>query len=382
MAGKIGRIFIVVVFLLVLYVPMMQQVFKPITNEYTLYGSYTEAKDTSLTSVTWFACEYQKHKEEFLNENFGFREFFVKLDNEITYSIYKDLKLLDVFRGKNGYFFNSSFFNTYSGRDYKGDAYADSLFTYILKLNELMTSKKKKLMVCFAPCKESFYSEHLPDSCLPYIREKNYYTYYKSKIVKSNIPVLDLNEYFLQLKSNSPYPLFVKGAVHWTTYGTFVAMDTLFNRIGYELGKKTLQIKLSSFVLSDSARDNDDDIVRALNLLRRVKGETLAYPSWEFTNEKDSDIYKPKVMVIGDSFYMNLNNTYVPARVFSKDSYFLYYFLITLPNSPEKRSTAIGELDLAGELTDTDIIVLFFNIGRLDDFHFESTHQLFGLKNN
>ena len=369
-----------VVFLAVLYVPMIQHVFKPITNEYTLYGSYTEAKDTLFTGSTWFNASYQKREEKFLNENFGFREFFVKLDNEITYSVYKDLKLLDVFRGKDGYFFNSSFFNTYSGRDYKGDSYADSIFNYIIKLNELMASKKKKLMVCFAPCKESFYSEYLPDSCLPYIRKKNYYSYYKDQINKNNIPVLDLNEYFLQLKSGSPYPLFVKGAVHWTTYGTFVAMDTLFKRIGHEIGKKTLQIKLSSFDVTDSARDNDDDIIKAMNLLRRIEGETLAYPSWQFTNENDSNIYKPKVMVIGDSFYMNLNTTYVPARVFSKDSYFLYYFLITLPNSPEKKSTPIGELDIEGELTDTEIIVLFFNIGRLDDFHFESTHKLFGIK--
>lgn len=361
---------------------MIQQFFKPFNNEFTLYGSYTEAKDTLLSSSTWFSADYQKMKEKFLNENFGFREFFVKLDNEITFSVYKDLKLLDVFRGKNGYFFNSSFFHTYSGRDYKGDLYADSLSSYILKLNELMSSKKKKLMVCFAPCKESFYSEYLPDSCLPYISQKNYYSYYKSKMKKSNIPVLDLNEYFLQLKSRSPYPLFVKGAVHWTTYGTFVAMDTLFRRVEHEIGKKMLQIELTSFELSDSARGNDDDIIKAMNLMGKVKGETLAYPKWQFTNENDSTIYKPKVMVIGDSFYMNLNDTYIPARVFSKDSYFLYYFLITLPYSSEKRSTPIGELDLAAEFANTDIIVLFFNIGRLDDFHFESTHKLFHINKN
>jgi hypothetical protein len=375
-----ARIGLIIIFLLVLYIPMIQQFCKPFNNEYTLYGSYTEAKDTMLTSATWFNAEYQGKEEKFLNENFGFREFFVKLDNQITYSVFNDLKLLDVFKGKDGYFFNSSFFGTYSGRDFKGKKYADSLFTYVLNLNELMTSKKKKLMVCFAPCKESFYPEYLPDSCRPQLGNLSYYTYYKQKLEDSHIPVLDLNTYFQKLKGRSNYPLFVRGAVHWTTYGTFVAMDTLFKRVAYETNKKTLQIRLKSIVMSDTARGNDDDIIKAMNLLQPIKGERLAYPTWGFANDDDTDIVKPKVMVVGDSFYMNINDTWIPSKVFSKDSYFLYYFLITVPYSDEKRSGPIGELDLAKEFSDTEILILFFNIGRLDDFHFESTHRLFGIK--
>jgi len=380
MMGKAGRIGLIILFLLVLYVPMMQQFFKPFNNEYTLYGSYTEAKDTAFTKTTWFGGKYQGKEEKFLNENFGFREFFVKLDNEITYSVYGDLKLLDVFRGKDGYFFNSSFFNTYWGRDYKGDRYADSIFNYVLKLNELMTSKKKKLLVCFAPCKESYYEEYLPDSCHEFRQGNNYYMHYREKLKENKIPVLDLDKHFKHLKLTARYPLFAKGAVHWTTYGTFLAMDTLFKRVAYETNENTLQIQLTSLKASDTARDNDDDIIKAMNLLRPIKSERLGYPTWKFANDGDTSVRKPKVMVIGDSFYMNINNTWIPNKVFSKDSYFLYYFLITVPYADDKKSTPIGEFDLAGELADTDILILFFNIGRLDDFHFESSNKLFGIK--
>jgi hypothetical protein len=102
-----------------------------------------------------------------------------------------------------------------------------------------------------------------------------------------------------------------------------------------------------------------------MNLLRRVNTEKLAYPTIEYEHNNDS-CEKPKVMIIGDSFFYGLNNTWIPGKVFSKETYFLYYFKTANPFDPSKKGGPVEELDLNEELKNTDIVILFFSTGHLD----------------
>lgn len=364
---KALKFILIGVFVMFLFVPITQQFITIYTNDQELEGAYIAGTDTCLNSSTWHSRIYQDKKEGFLNENFGFRNLLVKLNNQIDYSVFEDNNLPDIFRGKNGYLFNSSFFNSFSGRSYNGDRYADSVFNTVKTLNDYLVARNKKLLVCFAPCKESYYTEFLPDTCLPFIKKQSYYSYYKQKLIANNIPLLDYNSYFLSLKKNIPHPLFAKGAVHWTTYGTYIALDTLLERISFELHKKTYQIRIKSVQISDTARANDDDITRTMNLLYKVKSEKLAYPEVEYVNSKDS-CYTPKVVIVGDSYFSCLNETWIPLSFFSKESYFLYYYIRSIPYDSRKQDLLVKELNMQKELENTDIVILFYTIGRLTDF--------------
>jgi len=358
---------IALVFLLFLFVPMIQQRYKFLSEDLPLYGAYNNTNDTSCSPETWLSGVYQERTQGYLNENFGFRNYLVRLNSQIDFSVYGSHKLLDVFKGKKDYMFNSSFFNSYSGRSYRGNKYADSVFKTIQHLNNWLVARNKKLLVCFAPCKESFYTEYLPDSCLPYIKQENYYNYYKRKLKETNIPFLDYNTYFLNLKKKAPYPLFAEGAVHWTVYGTYIALDTLLKRVSAEINRKTYLIKLSSYEVTDTARFTDDDIFRTMNLLKPIDSRKLAYPKVEYINGKD-DCYKPKVLIVGDSYYSCLNETWVPVSVFSKESYYLYYYVLAKPYDGNKKDIYIKDMNVKKELDNTDLVILFYNIGRLDDF--------------
>jgi len=358
---------IALVFLLVLFTPMIQQRFKFSQEDLPLYGAYNNTKDTVFNSETWLSGVYQERTQGYLNENFGFRNFLVRLNSQIDFSVYGSHKLLDVFKGKNDYMFNSSFFNSYSGRSYRGDRYADSVFKTIQQLNDWLVARNKKLLVCFAPCKESFYTEHLPDTCLPFIKQENYYNFYKKRIQESNIPLLDYNTYFLKLKRKLPYPLFTQGAVHWTTYGTYLALDTLLKRVSGEINRKMNLINITSVELSDTPRFSDDDIFKTMNLLKKLNSEKLAYPRIKMLNFEDS-CYKPKALIVGDSYYSCLNDTWLPLHVFSKESYYMYYYVLAKPYDGNKKDEYIKDMNVYKELEGTDIVILFYNIGRLDEF--------------
>ncbi len=361
------KILLLLLTLLVVSIPLIQQQFKFIPDNCTLSGAFNEATDTTLNYSTWFNRNYQGKKELYLNENFGFRNFLVKLYKQIDFSFFKEINLPDVFIGKNDYLFSSSFFNCYSGRVYKGDKFSDSVFTNVQRLNDWLVARNKKLLLCITPSKESFYSEFLPDSCLPFINKKNYYSYYKQKALSNNIPLLDFNTYFLQIKKKSPYLLFNKNGLHWTTYGTYLALDSLLKKMSSELNKKLNLIRLSSFTLSDSAMYTDDDIGETMNLLSKIKSEKLAYPKVEYVYNQDS-CYKPKVMIIGDSFYQSISTTWIPSSFFSKESWFLYYLTLAIPYDPNKKNEPYSKTDLEKELENTDIVLFFFSVGRLDEF--------------
>ncbi len=373
--NRFFKAILLLLILIILLAPMMQRLLKLFPDNYVLHGYFVQTKDTTLSYTNWFSGIFQTAKEKGVNERFGFRNLLVRLNNQINFSVYKEFNVVNVFKGKNDYLFSSDFFNSYSGIGYKGNRYADSVFTGLQNLNDFLISKNKKLLICFTPCKESFYPEFLPDSCLPQIKKENYYSSYKQKIISSHIPFLDYNNYYQKIKVTSPYSLFTQGAVHWTRYGAYKALDTLLKRVSFEINKKINLFRFKSFLLSDSAMYFDDDISRAMNLLKKVNSEKLAYPEVEYIYPMDS-CYKPKVLIIGDSFFYGLNNTWIPLAFFSKESYFLYYFRQALSYDNDKKEIPVSDLNISRELENTDIVILFFSIGTLNGFPYGATSMI------
>ena len=125
---KVFKVITLIFVCLVLCLPMMQSVFKLFPEKHALHGSFAIAQDTVLNADTWFEKTFQEKEETYLNENFGFRNFLVRLNNQIDFSVYDNFHVNDVFKGKNDYLFSYGFYQGYSGKSFKGDQYTDSVF--------------------------------------------------------------------------------------------------------------------------------------------------------------------------------------------------------------------------------------------------------------
>lgn len=352
--------------------PAVQQFYPFITPEKPLNGYFEISKDTVLNSDTWFDRTYQEKKENYLNENFGFRPFLVRVNNHFNFVFFNELNVKNLMRGKNNYLYTTDFLDSYSGRTFNGkELHADSVFSDLQKLNDTLLRMNKKLLICIAPCKESYYPEFLPDSCREKLSKQTYYTYYRSKFLSSNIPFLDYNDYFLKLKPNAKHPIFTQGALHWTSYAAGLAMDTLFKRVRYEIRKNMNLVKIKSLELSREPRQDDDDECKSMNLLKPLNTEELAYPSFEYLYNQDT-CYRPKIFVLGDSFYYQINNTWVPVKIFSEESYFMYYFrtAISYGGKPDQD---VSSVDIKKELKNTDLVILLYSVGNLTGFPYNAT---------
>jgi len=350
---------------LVLLIPLIQNIFT-LTKEEPLKGAYAKVEPAEATRENWMERTYQEAMEKVIDRQFGFRDRLVRLDNQLNYSLFGIINVVDVYKGKNDFLYSVNFTRNYTGKDYKGDAHVDSVVIKLGKINKWLRSKNKRLLVCIAPCKESYVPEFLHDSIKGWMSEKNYYKSYIGRYRNAGIPVLDYHNYFQKMKDTISYPLFVGGAVHWTAYGAGLALDTMLKRIAFETGKNVNTVRLGNLEISTEPRKDDNDIYDAMNLLREPRHDRYAYPALHF-NLPDSAAYKPKVLIIGDSFFYGLNNTWIPLAAFSKESYFLYYFKngLAFNNTPD---TPVDQMDMMKEIEDTDIIILFGSIGTMDIF--------------
>ncbi len=343
--------FLLSTLLLVLFLPMLQNVLHLLEKTYPLKGDVQLAGDMDFEKHKWFNAEYQEQKEKYVNDNFGFRSLFVRLNNQIAYSLFHKPKAKGVIIGKENYLYEESYINAYTGKDYLGDDSIQHTINRLTFINDTLKKLNKHLVIVFAAGKASFYPEFIPDKYLP-ILEKTNYKSLSSGCNKAQLNVIDFNKWFVENKKTSPYPLYPQQGVHWSTYGTALAADSLIKKI------ETLQHihaphLLFKGVTMQQAHDVDYDIADGMNLLFKIKGFDVAYPNM-LTIDATNKV-KPKVLVISDSFYWGMYNLGI-ANCFQGD-HFWYYNKQVYPESFTKETFAEDQ-DLKTTIDSHDVIVI------------------------
>jgi hypothetical protein len=310
--------FIILLSLSVLQAKLLHRFIK----EKSLYGSVAPPRDTALSFNTWFSADYQGIKEKKLNYYFGFRTEFIKLHNQLEWSLFKSISSPRVISGKNDFLFYQADINGYNGTIYSG---VDSIKTNVIKLkyiNNVLEKLNKKLLVIIAPNKSDIYSELLPDS-LQAIKGPSNYSVYAKLLKEDSIPFIDFNKYFKAEKSNSPFPLFSPYGSHYSIYGACKAGDSIIHYIEKTTGEELPLAQIDS-IKEERPTGSDVDLIYLMNLSSplQCKG-LLAYPAISIKENKTS--YKPKVLIIGDSFFSVLIDYYHILNFFSAQSSFWYY---------------------------------------------------------
>lgn len=278
------------ILLVLLVVPALQYFVEPIELE-PLKGAITDPVKSDFTLKKWFSGAYQEQEEKYLNESFGFRALFVRINNQLTFNIFKKAKAKGVIIGKNGYLFEEHYIESYYGEDFIG---VDSIRHRMERLKYIqnrLAKMNKTLLMVFAPGKASFYPEFIPDE-LKRVKKITNYEQHLRMAKKMGINYIDFNRYFMDHKRSSPYPLYPKHGIHWSYYGSCLAADSIVKYLE-RIRKIDMPNITWNKVEMDNPRENDYDIGDGLNLLFTLKGEKLAYPVLQFEHGKD------KTFVVG-----------------------------------------------------------------------------------
>ena len=345
----IKKVLLITIFIVLLIPSFYKIVYK--AEIHPLKGDVLLPNDVVFNKLDWLNADYQQKKEEYLNAGFGLRSLFVRANNQIAYSLFSKAKANGVIIGKENYLYEEDYIKSYYGKNYIGD---DSIAHTIARLkfiSDTLTKLGKQLLVVFAPGKASFYPEYIPDSYLP-INEKTNYKSFSSAAIASKLNIIDFNKWYVDNKQKSKYPLYPKYGIHWSTYGTVLAADSLTKKIG-ELRQIVLpKIKITDIQLSKPF-DSDYDIADGMNLLFKNKSFDMAYPKTMIESANGSA--KPKVLVISDSFYWGLYNMGI-SNCF-QDDHFWYYNKQVFPESATNELLT-DNLNIGDEFIKHDIFVI------------------------
>ena len=357
--------------LLILIFPAFQQVTGLIRVKW-LKGSIEAVATKPFTVKNWLSGEYQEQNEKYQNDNFGFRNAFIRLNNEISFDFFKKARANGVIIGKENYLFEENYIKAYYGTDFIGKDSIEHRMKRLKFVQDTLSKLNKDLVLIFAAGKGTYYSEFFPDE---FVTKKGITNYeYHLKWAKSlHINYIDFNSYFLKNKKTTKYPLYPQYGIHWSKYGMCLAADSIIHFI-----EKKRSIDMNAIywdqVDMENPKEEDYDIADGMNLIFKLGSFKMGYPQLKFENSPQK--IKPNLLVISDSYYWGMYN-FGLSQVFDK-SHFWYY---NKEIYPETFSSPLAPLDvdLKKEINDHDVILLMSTQATLPDLGWGFIERMYQL---
>lgn len=331
----------------------VQQKFR-LKYEYPLAGAVTLSEKPAFSFKGWFDDSFQNQYQKYVNEHFGFRNYLVRLNNQLAFSLFNKAKANGVIIGKENYLYEKNYIKAYYGLDSISN---DSIETRLAKFKFVQDTLKKlniDLLLVYAPGKASYFPEYIPESEKPAKSFQTNYDRYIAFSKKLGVNFIDYHSYFNAQKTKTKYPLYPKFGIHWSSYGRDLVLDSLVHYIEKFKGIDLNDITFSQPVLSDSMRESDYDIADGMNLLFKLKPTPLAYSTVTFENNPSKT--KPKLLVVADSYWWSIYNLGISNQVFN-DGKFWFYNQQVFPESATQ-PTNTSQLNLKTELESRDLILL------------------------
>lgn len=360
---------------LILFILLSVLAFAPMVQEHLhvpkvkpLAGVSPQAKIPKLTWDNFHSGHYQRSLERYLRQHYGYRPVTIRWYNQYLWDFYHKTYTQSVLTfGKEGWLYEPWFVEDYyHGGTYnqKKDSLAlakgfDEEALRLYQLQHILEDYGTTLLVCQAPGKDLIYPEYLPDDTVT-TRPKIFSArdYYEDKFNALGLNHINMEQWFLQMKDTATFDLFPQKGTHWSNLAALYAADSLFRYI-----EEKKEVRLNHLVIGtpyiDKIRRPDNDLEELLNLVRPLQRRPQQYADVHV--ELRPGAVKPKLIVIGDSFYWNLCDQIPMDSLFSSSAY--WYYNSTIYFDSLHHSTQ--ELDLVDELLSADVVMLLYSSTQL-----------------
>jgi hypothetical protein len=355
--------------LIFLFLPLLQTNFHLFKIK-DLSGDFVPANNIGITGRNWFNKEFQEKKEKYINDHFGCHHLYIRIHNQLAFSLFKTAKANQVVVGKENYLFEQGYIDAFYGKDYIGVDSIEKKMLMVSYIADTLKRLNKTLLLVFAPGKADFYPEYIPKqpNTPRGITNMEVYLHFAKKL---DLSYIDFHTWFREQKKSSKYPLIPKYGIHWSDYGALLAMDSIIKRIEKERNID-MPNPIWKKIHTGKASDQDIDIEKGMNLLFRLKPQTLAYPEIEYENTTGKN--KPSTLVVADSYYWQM--IYAGISYFFNRSDFWYYFQ-RAHNPHYKHSKPIEEIDVFKEMDQHEVIIIMASDVNLPKFGWNFIETMF-----
>ena len=309
----------------------------------------------------WFDGSFQSAADEWWKERFGLRFFFVKLDNQINWSLFgRPFKagLATLAVGPNDWLFEFMYISAYcSLKPQTPDEQMREEFQLIRDFQDAMDARGIPFVVMISPSKAAVYPNEIPTGhCEPHPGGGVDYDGALPIMKELGIRFVDGFEITRQSKALWPQiTLFTQGGSHWNNLGAFYTANALL-----DAARPLADRPIPALVLDDVKIDNnpvgpDKDLVNFLNIFFPDTDFPTAHPEVSMPGAEDD---KLRMRLIGTSFNEEVAMVYAQSQGFELLEHYWYYHYdirdaLGGGATPHTRET----VDWA-RLLDTDLLVL------------------------
>ncbi len=327
-----------------------------------LQGAFYTAEKIPLSWESFADESYQKATEGYISDHFGFREWSIRTYNQYIWSFYGTWNTTCIRHGKedwlfylddvNDYYYGLGCYNSPDSATSVQCYAADSQHLYWLQ--EILKDYGVSLFVCMAPSKSMTVSEFVADPIPGYscIHPKAY-SYYVARFQELGLNHIDFNAYFSYLKGKTDYPLYYKFSSHWTNLSVCYLGDTLLRYMEHLDGKSLPKLHVGE-PYEAKVRKPDNDMVEIVNLWFPICKQTYRYADVGVL--PDSSVCHPRLLAVGDSYCMNLQDVLPFGDIFSNYHYWYYFHSIMFDPSHDY----VDEVDILDEVVNIDYLMVIW----------------------
>ena len=318
-----------------------------------LNGTFEPAVEVEFDWYLWWDGTYSDLKTKWINENFGLRNDLVRFNNQIRFTVFKKSCTSDFIIGKDSYLYQLGYVEQYTGILYQGKKVLEDSVKKIKQLQEELVKHNKHFLIVLAPSKARVYPEYLPDKDQQNKAEESNYSVYKRLFDENGIHYIDVNQWFLQKKDTSTFPLFPKLGVHWSRVEAIRVADSI-NKYLERLSNSTIPlVQITKLNKLDTLQLPDCDAIKLQNILVYPSYPKMAYPEAQIINANKATY---NLMVISDSFWWDIYERQIPWYCYRNNEF--WYYNKTAYSNNWLGSKQVEDLDVARHILQNDFVVV------------------------
>jgi len=289
----------------------VQEQWKPFKMK-PLNGFTAEAQKPSLTLANFASGDFQNKAEDYIGDHFGFREFFIRLYNQFSYSCFRQINNDNIKEGRNHELYLKMYLDEITGKRLKNDfgsvekakTIAQQNVEETLRLIDTLHSHGTKFLFVFAPSKTWVYPENMPKAYRDHIIDFSLEDYYIQLFKENHIPHIDFLNYFKSIKDTATYPLYPRTGTHWAESIIPFVADSIMKKLESITAYDLPSVKYIDENLTTDYSVQDGELEASMNLLFPLKKPAIPKPVFALTDTIGAD--KPNLLVIGDSYFTQL----------------------------------------------------------------------------
>lgn len=287
-----------------------------------LGGEYERKTRPDWQVKSWLKEEFQSDYEAFLKTESPNASTFIRFRNQIYFNAFNAIAAETYTLGKDQYLHQTDYCDEYTGRRFLGEEKLDAIVNKVERVYQELQKRGKQLLLVFPPGKPRVMPETLPDFYSDQKFAPSNWQVICQLLKEKNIPTLNHSDFIEQIDQHE-HPIYPQLGLHWSYYGATIAFEKMIQEME-SLLKRPMPTAKKIITYSSDLSDDDQELLNGSNIQSIAPILPMPYPNIQYLS--DSTIQKPRVIVIGDSFYKLQYKIGLHQGFFHPSSIFRYYY--------------------------------------------------------